>query len=44
MLISCPECHGKLHEGQHQYADGLFKVQYCKKCGFKKAEPSELKG
>ncbi len=39
MIEKCPECHQKLHEGQHKYADGMFHVQYCKKCGFRKENP-----
>lgn len=35
MLTHCPDCKKKLHEGQHHYADGMFKVQYCKGCGFR---------
>lgn len=41
MQKSCPECSHILHEGQHKYADGLFKVFYCKKCGFRKEVPIE---
>jgi len=41
MLTHCPECKGKLHEGQHKYADGMFQVTYCKGCGFRKEVPVE---
>ena len=39
MLITCPECKRKLHEGQHKFPDGLYDVSYCKKCGFRKEVP-----
>ena len=39
VLINCPECHHKLHEGQHTFADGIFLVKYCKKCGLKEERP-----
>jgi uncharacterized protein YbaR (Trm112 family) len=39
MIENCPECKNKLHEGQHKFADGMFYVQYCKKCGFRKESP-----
>ncbi|MBS3126948.1 zf-TFIIB domain-containing protein [Candidatus Woesearchaeota archaeon] len=41
MITNCPECKQKLHEGQHKYTDGLFTVQYCKNCGFRKETPFE---
>jgi len=41
MLSNCPDCQKPLHEGQHRYTDGLFKVLYCKKCGFRKEVPLE---
>ncbi len=41
MLTHCPDCKGQLHEGQHKYADGLFVVQYCKNCGFRKEAAEE---
>ncbi|MEK6903927.1 MAG: hypothetical protein AABW64_04770 [Nanoarchaeota archaeon] len=31
----CPDCGNKLHVGQERHTDGLFKVEYCKECGFK---------
>lgn len=43
MLTECPECHQKLHEGQHKFADGFFEVWYCKNCGFRKEVPIEGK-
>lgn len=39
MLTHCPECKGSLHVGQHKFADGMYDVQYCKKCGFKTEKP-----
>ncbi len=39
MLTHCPDCKKHLHEGQHKYADGMFKVFYCKDCGFRKETP-----
>ncbi|MEK6901941.1 MAG: hypothetical protein AABX37_06360 [Nanoarchaeota archaeon] len=44
MIQNCPECQQRLHEGQHKFSDGMFLVQYCKKCGFKKEVPFEQKG
>jgi len=43
MISNCPECRKPLHEGQHKFADGLFEVWYCKKCGFKKEVPIKEK-
>lgn len=40
MLTHCPDCKQKLHEGQHKYADGLYNVKYCKKCGFREEKPT----
>jgi len=42
-IENCPECHKNLHEGQHKFADGLYHVQYCKDCGFRKEVPIENK-
>ncbi|MDP3989643.1 MAG: zf-TFIIB domain-containing protein [archaeon] len=39
MLDHCPECKKQLHEGQHKFSDGMFKVWYCKSCGFRKEVP-----
>jgi len=41
MITDCPECGKKLHDGQHKFADGVFAVQYCKGCGFRKETPVE---
>ncbi|MBI2572896.1 hypothetical protein HYV86_03495 [Candidatus Woesearchaeota archaeon] len=32
----CPDCMMPLHTGQHKFADGMYEVQYCKECGFRK--------
>ncbi|HIH15544.1 MAG TPA: hypothetical protein HA360_05950 [Nanoarchaeota archaeon] len=39
MLTHCPECKGPLHVGQGKFPDGLYSLQYCKKCGFKTEKP-----
>ncbi|MBS3120893.1 hypothetical protein J4420_04205 [Candidatus Woesearchaeota archaeon] len=39
LTIRLKECQRKLHEGQHKYPDGMFLVQYCKNCGFRKEVP-----
>ncbi|MFH1276519.1 MAG: hypothetical protein ABIH82_05390 [Candidatus Woesearchaeota archaeon] len=39
MQTNCPECKHELHHGQHKFADGMYDVYYCKKCGFKKETP-----
>ncbi len=31
----CPDCKKALHHGQHKFADGMFKVHYCKSCGYR---------
>ncbi len=41
MITDCPDCGKTLHNGQHKFADGMFSVQYCKKCGFRKEKPLE---
>jgi RNase P subunit RPR2 len=38
---NCPDCHKPLHRGQHKFADGMYDVSYCKKCGFRKESPLE---
>jgi len=40
-LENCPECGSKLHEGEHKYSDGAYKVSYCKKCGFRSEKPDQ---
>ena len=39
MLLYCPDCEKRLKEGQHRYADGVYLVKYCKKCGFRDEHP-----
>jgi uncharacterized protein YbaR (Trm112 family) len=39
MIVDCPECKQKLHHGQHKFADGMYDVKYCKKCGFRTEVP-----
>jgi hypothetical protein len=31
----CPDCKKRLHEGQHKFSDGMYKVSYCKACGYR---------
>jgi predicted nucleic-acid-binding Zn-ribbon protein len=38
-LEKCPECGNHLHEGEHKYPDGEYKIKYCKKCGFRSERP-----
>ena len=38
----CPNCNTKLHEGQHKFSDGYYKVKYCKNCGFREEKPENL--
>mgnify|MGYP006929366754 CR=1 FL=1 len=35
----CPDCQAKLHVGQERFSDGLYMVEYCKKCGFRVEKP-----
>lgn len=35
----CPECNKKLHEGEHKFSDGAYKVRYCKDCGYRQEIP-----
>ncbi|MDP3916736.1 MAG: zf-TFIIB domain-containing protein [Nanoarchaeota archaeon] len=37
----CPSCKTKLHKGEHKYSDGIYEVNYCKKCGYRREEPAE---
>ena len=39
---NCPECGNKLHEGQHKFIDGNYKVLYCKNCGYRNEIPEKL--
>jgi len=36
---TCPECHKPLHKGQHKFNDGIYEVNYCKDCGYRKETP-----
>ena len=35
----CPDCGSKLHVGQHKFEDGLYFVEYCRKCGYRSEKP-----
>ena len=36
---NCPECKEKLHLGEHKFSDGVYKIRYCKKCGYRQEKP-----
>ncbi len=36
---NCPECGHQLHVGEHKFADGEFRIRYCKQCGYRSEKP-----
>jgi lysyl-tRNA synthetase class I len=39
MQPNCPECGKSVHTGQHKYPDGMYHIEYCKDCGYRKETP-----